>query len=169
GQALRPAMDGTPALILVTVPTQQAGEPPERPLDIGKIHPVIPARHLEHRLVAGTTAPILKISPAAPEHDKPPFLLALADRNTHRIGLRRLPAILPERIQPRPAHVFPGDRTGHTAGLLPFDGIARDQPGHLIKVDPAFHTARMPDLRPQPTATKTGPKRTERRVRVRSP
>ena len=145
-------MAGTPVPGAVRHLSEKPGKPPEQPLDTGEFHPVIRAWRLGHRLIAGTAAPVLKISPPAAEHHEPPLLLASADGNTYRIGLCHLPSIFPQRIGPCPACVSPGDRTDGQAGLVPRAGMPQDQPGYLIKIDPAFHAARMPDLHPHTTA-----------------
>jgi hypothetical protein len=38
-------------------------------------------------------------------------------------------------------------------------GMSREQPSYLIKIDPDFHTSRMPDLHPRLTTMKPEPRR----------
>jgi hypothetical protein len=137
---------------------EQGGEPPEQTIDTGKVQPVVPARRLDHRLVRSIAAPVLKVSPPAAKDDELPLVPALANRDAHRIGLRNLAAIFPQRRGPRRGRVPPSESTDYEPGLLPCGRMTGNQRGHLIEVHPAFHTARIPDprtwltaIRPEPT------------------
>src|ERR1700759_3809488 len=74
-----PAPTRRPRDILVLI--EEVSEPPEQPLDTSKVHPVVPARRLDHRLIRRTAAPVLKISPSAAKDDELPLLLMPANHD----------------------------------------------------------------------------------------
>lgn len=70
----------------------------------------------------------------------------IADRNANRIGLHHLATVYAQGGGLLPGCISAGDSTDHKTGLLPREGVTGNQIGHLIEIDPALHTARMPDL-----------------------
>ena len=73
----RPSATGLLVLI------EEVREPPERPVDSRKVHPVVPARCLDQRIIRRNAAPVVKISPSAAKDDELPLLLMLANHDAH--------------------------------------------------------------------------------------